>query len=86
MLIRAVGPHDWRNTFSRLDITVDGQPTIDVCEADDEAGYVVVLARGPDGNLIADGDQWRTSRISGKVMFHGQRRADTAIPPTGDAA
>ena len=56
---------DWH--FRGATIKIDGAVCLDVFEADDEAGYVILFVRDASGNLVIDGDEKRTERRDGVV-------------------
>jgi hypothetical protein len=53
----------------RAIITLDGVK-VDYCiVADDEAGYVERFVSDENGNVIAEGDEMKTERLTGKVRI-----------------
>lgn len=75
MLIRSSGNRDWRLFFfSDHKILLNGDPVMDVIEADDIAGYVIRYCRDESGRLIADRGRYKTDRVEGTVVFTGTRR------------
>lgn len=55
--------------IGRVHVTCDGMACLDVVEADDAAGTVVVLVRDDQGNLLLDGDEVRKRVITGAVTI-----------------
>lgn len=79
MMITANGrARDWRRFFfDNLVITLNGEAIRDIVEADDEAGYVIILVRDEAGKMIvapSNRGTYLTERIEGTVVFHGTRR------------
>jgi hypothetical protein len=61
------GPDDWRRTFRRPTITVDGVQVERVTEVDTEAGYVDHAATDDKGRVRHDGKRVTIERLHGHV-------------------
>lgn len=44
----------------RYYVTLDGEELNDVVECDDELGYAIVYSRDEDGNMIIQGDEFKS--------------------------
>lgn len=51
------------------DVLCNGVPLNDVVEVDIRHGYAIVGERGEDGNILIDGDEFKTKRVTGEMQF-----------------
>jgi len=69
-------PDHWKNQFQECPkVYVNGIEMDGVCEADDTAGFVVVVEKDTDGKLklTPDGQSIATTKISGRIDILGPR-------------
>ncbi len=51
------------------DVLLNGEPHFLVVEANEDDGWIDILARDRDGNYIVDGDRVRLRRVYGDVRI-----------------